>query len=206
MTTTVAPQVTTLVDLYQATATPRIVEVPSIPFLMIDGAGDPNVAIEYRDAISALYSLAYTLKFSVKKMFSFDYHVFPLEGLWWTEDMAAFSVARKSDWSWTMMIAQPEPVTVEVVDAAAAQLRTRKSLPALERVRFSQFAEGRAAQVLHRGPYADEGPTVERLHRFIREQGGTFDGRQQKHHEIYLSDPGRTAPERLRTIVRQAFV
>lgn len=190
---------TALEQLYKASTEPRIVEAPRGTFLMIDGAGDPNTSAAYRDAVAALYALSYTLKFALKKSAGLSYKVAPLEGLWWADDMRAFTAERKGDWRWTMMIAQPEAVTPALVAGAREEVRRTKALPA-ERVRLEPFAEGLAAQVLHRGPYASEGPTIAALHRFIHEQGYAFDG---KHHEIYLSNPARTAPERIKTIVRQ---
>jgi hypothetical protein len=192
--------------LHKATTDPHFVDVPAITFLMIDGAGDPNASADYRDAIAALYALSYALKFAVKKAGGGDYRVAPLEGLWWAEDPAAFSMERKQNWQWTMMIAQPAAVTPALLDTIRMEVRRKKALPALDRVRLASLVEGRAAQVLHRGPYETEGPTIERLHRFIREHGADFDGRAQKHHEIYLSDPTRTTPERMRTVVRQPIV
>ncbi len=171
-------------------------------FLAIDGAGDPNTSSEYRDAISALYSVAYALKFALKKS-GIDFHVSPLEGLWWADDMVHFSADQKGKWKWTMLIAQPDEVTRERVEQVVQDVARKKSLPALQHVRLITFHEGRCAQILHVGPYAAEGPTIERLHQFIHEHGGEFDGSQQKHHEIYLGDPSRTSPERLKTIIRQ---
>jgi hypothetical protein len=190
-------------QLYKAATDPRLVVVPPMAFLMVDGSGDPATDPEYPDAVAALYALSYALKFALKKAAGLDYRVAPLEGLWWADDMREFAAGRKGDWRWTMMIAQPEAVTPALIDAIRVEVPRKKALPALSRVRLESFAEGWAAQILHRGPYVDEGPTIERLHRFIREQGYTFDGRWQKHHEIYLSDPTRTAPERLKTILRQ---
>jgi hypothetical protein len=154
---------------------------------------------------AALYALSCALRFALKRAVGVDYRVAPLEGLWWAEDTAALSAGRKGDWQWTMMIAQPAAVDQALLDATREHVRRKKAFPALDRVRLAPFAEGRAAQVLHRGLYAAEGPAIERLHRFIRERGGRFDGRRQKHHEISLSDPARTAPERLETILRQPF-
>ena len=122
-------------------------------FLMIDGTGDPNTSSEYRDAISALYSLAYALKSGLKKS-GVEFKVSPLEGLWWADDMAEFSAERKGAWHWTMMIAQPNEVTPEVLEKVVQDLRQKKSLPALQRIRLITFAEGAAAQILHVGPYA----------------------------------------------------
>jgi hypothetical protein len=180
-----------------------IIDVPPMLFLMIDGAGDPNTATEYQEALQALYSLSYTLKFLLKKEQGLDYTVMPLEGLWWTPDMPAFDAQHKEQWLWTMMIAQPAEVTSAHVERARAEAQLKKPSPALARLRLEEFHEGLAVQIMYLGPYASEGPTIARLHAFIHEQGYTFDGRQQKHHEIYLSDPRRTAPEKLRTVIRQ---
>lgn len=180
-----------------------VVDVPQLSFLMVDGAGNPNTAAAYRQAVETLFSVAYGLKFIVKKSdLAIDYGVMPLEGLWWVDDMAHFSVERKDDWQWTAMILQPEYVTPALFDQACEQAARKKDLPALPLVRLASFHEGRAAQVLHIGPYAAEAPTIARLHAFIEQQGGQ---RQGKHHEIYLSDPARSAPERLQTIIRQPF-
>jgi hypothetical protein len=187
--------------LYRARQTPELVEVPELSFLMIDGQGDPNVSERYREAIQALYGVSYTLKFALKRAGGPEYRVAPLEGLWWVEDMTRFTIKDKSAWEWTAMIKQPPEVTQELVAEAAAEVAQKKQLPAARELRLERFAEGLAAQVLHVGPYPDEGPTIERLHAFIAEQGCATRG---KHHEIYLSDPRRTAPERLKTIIRQA--
>ena len=181
---------------------PQFVDLAPRQFLMIDGSGNPNTSPEYRDAVSALYSLAYSLKFALKKR-GVEFSVGPLEGLWWTDDMATFDAQRKDEWRWTMMIGQPDEVTPELFEQVVKEVARKKALPALGKVRLAIFSEGHAAQILHIGSYATEGPTVARLHRFIHDHGGSFDGREQKHHEIYISDPSRTAPERLRTIVRQ---
>lgn len=188
--------------LYSSPREPVVVEVPPINFLMIDGHGDPNVTPLYQEAVEGLFSLAYTLKFALKKAGGVDYGVMPAEGLWWVKDMAAFSLEDKAAWEWTMMIAQPEFVTAEWVEQARAEALKKKGLPALERIRFETYAEGTAAQMMHIGPYADEGPNIVRLHAFIAAQGGRLRG---KHHEIYLSDVRRSAPEKLRTVIRQPF-
>jgi hypothetical protein len=190
-----------LKELYAPGRRPSLVDVPEMSFLMIDGHGDPNVAAEYAQAVEALYSVSYTLKFMLKRgPQQIDYKVMPLEGLWWVPVMAAFSTSRKEDWDWTMMIAQPDEVDDDMAAQAVATAAAKKDLPAAPLVRLERFAEGRAAQVLHLGPYADEGPTIEGLHAFIADQGLERAG---KHHEIYLGDPRRTAPERLKTVVRQ---
>jgi hypothetical protein len=186
--------------LYQASRTSEFVRVPELAFVRIDGEGDPNTSPAYRDALEALYGLSYTLKFALKKELGLSYRVGPLEGLWWADDMAVFSTGRKADYRWTMMIAQPDEVTAERFDRARDEVRRKKGPGALDRVRLERFAEGLAAQVLYLGPYRDEGPTIERLHAFIRDAGYRLRG---KHHEIYLGDPRRSAPEKLRTIIRQ---
>ncbi|MCC6603627.1 MAG: GyrI-like domain-containing protein [Anaerolineae bacterium] len=194
-----------LKHLYTPTAkATAVVDVPAMNFLTILGEGDPNTAQWYKEAVSALYAVAYTLKFMVKKgEQALDYGVMPLEGLWWADDMSQFSVQDKSNWRWQAMIMQPEFVTAEMADEAKTQVLKKKGLTAVAQVNFARFAEGQAAQILYVGPYADEGPTIQKLHDFIWARGGQLTGR---HHEIYLSDPGRTAPEKLKTIIRQPFL
>ena len=177
-----------------------VVEVPPMNFLMIDGSGDPNISPEYTAAIEALYAVAYALKFKVKKSKGVDYVVMPLEGLWWTDDPARFDMRDKEKWKWTAMIMQPEYVTEEMFEETLAEVREKKGLAALDKMRFETYHEGLAVQILHIGPYAAEGPTIARLQIYIREHGYQLNG---KHHEIYLSDPRRTAPERLKTVLRQ---
>ena len=189
-----------LAELFGAKREPALVDVPELAYLMIDGHGDPNTSEEFAAAIAALYGISYTAKFTIKQTLGIDFHVMPLEGLWWTPDLATFSASDKSDWLWTAMIMQPPVVTAEIVEAARAKAAQRKPLDAIALVRFDRLAEGRAAQVLHIGPYSAEGPTVQRLHEFIAANGLALTG---KHHEIYLGDPRRSAPEKLRTIVRQ---
>lgn len=188
---------------YAPTGTPGIVDLPAMNFLMIDGKGDPNVAPAYVAAIEALYSVSYTLKFTIKRGPNpIDYGVMPLEGLWWAKDMADFARGDKSRWLWTAMILQPSFVTrAQIVEAMAA---AEKKNPdgAVRQLRFESFAEGRAAQLMHIGPYSAEAPNIEKLHAFIAAQDGELTG---KHHEIYLSDPRRAAPEKLKTIIRQPF-
>jgi hypothetical protein len=177
------------------------VDVPPLAYLMVDGQGDPNTSQAFQEAVEALYALSYTLKFVIKKgPRAIDYGVMPLEGLWWADDPRVFHAADKSTWKWTAMIAQPEFITRAQVDAAIAEVRKKKNPAALDRVRFETLTEGVAAQILYVGSFADEGPTILRMHEFIRAAGKELRG---KHHEIYLSDPRRTAPEKLRTILRQ---
>ncbi|SDO82641.1 hypothetical protein SAMN04515671_2075 [Nakamurella panacisegetis] len=194
------------VALYRATAEPQIVMVPEMTFLMIDGTGDPETGESFQRAIPVLYGLSYTVRFALKRSLGVQHKVGALEGLWWAPDMDAFRVKNGGDWQWTMMIRQPPEVSADLVEAARAELAEKKDLRRLDDTRLESFTEGRAAQIMHLGPYEAEGPTIARLHDFIHEHGGRFDGRFQKHHEIYLGDPRRSAPERLRTILRQPFL
>jgi len=177
-----------------------VVDVPPMQFLMIYGQGDPNTAPAYAAAIEMLYSVSYALKFASKKQLARDYGVMPLEGLWWAEDMTSFSVDNKDAWLWTTMIMQPDWIDAAMVEAAKEAAGRKKNLPALPKLRLETFHEGLAVQILYIGPYADEAPTIARLHAYIVENGYQTAG---KHHEIYLSDPRRTAPEKLKTIIRQ---
>lgn len=193
-----------LKDLYHPpTDHPVLVQVPEMRLLMIDGAGDPNTSPAYEEAIGAIYGLAYTLKFSIKKQQGIDYPVMALEGLWWTPDMRDFSQDNKTNWLWTMMLMQPEVVTDALLVEARTQVEKKRPSAALARVRLEAFEEGLAAQIMHIGPYAAEAPTIAKLHAFIQAQGYQ---RRGKHHEIYLGDPRRAAPEKLKTIVRQPVV
>lgn len=182
-----------------------VVDVPRMNFVMVDGQGDPNTSQEYAEALEALYAVSYAIKFKIKKSEGgVDYSVMPLEGLWWTDDMSEFSVEDKGAWKWTAMIMQPEAyVTGTHFEEARGEVGAKKGLPATPRLRFEPFREGPSLQIMHLGPFSEEGPTIEKVHRGIRERGGEPDG---KHHEIYLSDFRRTKPERLRTIIRQPFV
>jgi hypothetical protein len=188
-------------DLYAPKARDfEIVDVPELGFLMIDGHGDPNTAVAYRDAVQALYAVAYAVRAVGKQRLGRVHTVAPLEGLWSAEDLEVFRTRDKRAWDWTMMIAQPDWITPEIVDDARAAA-ARKQLPALGLVRFERYTEGCSAQILHIGSYDDEGPVLERLHRtFLPAHGLAPVGR---HHEIYLSDPRTTEPAKLRTILRQ---
>lgn len=180
----------------------RVVDVPELQYLMIDGHGDPNTSPEYTSALETLYPLAYTLKFLSKRELDRDYVVMPLEGLWWADDMTSFTSARdKSQWDWTMMIMQPQWLGPAECAAARAQLTAKGAPERLDEVRWGTLREGRCVQTLHVGSYDDETPVLEELHeRFIPGQGLRMAG---IHHEIYLSDARRVAPEKLRTILRQ---
>ena len=187
---------------YQPSATEfAIVEVPAMRFLMIDGEGDPRSAQSYEEAIQALYSVSYPLKFASKKQLARDYTVPPLEGLWWADDMSGFVRGDRDEWKWTMMIMVPEWIEPAMVDEAVEAAKAKKDLPALALLRHEMFDEGRAVQIMHIGPYSEEGPVLARLHdEFMPANGLTFNGH---HHEIYLGDPRKTAPEKLKTVLRQ---
>lgn len=187
---------------YTAKRTPAIVDVPTRPFLMIDGRGDPNTAQEYRDAIEALYPIAYGLRAAIKSATGDAYTVMPLEGLWWVPDVRDFDPADKSNWSWTAMISLPDVVTEGMAAEVIAEVTATKNLAAGPKARIERFTEGAAAQILHIGPYADEAPTIQQLHEYIAGLGHELSG---KHHEIYLSDARRGDPATLRTIIRQPF-
>ena len=182
-----------------------IVDVPEMSFLMIEGEGDPNTSQEYQDSIEALFSVSFKVKFISEKENSQDYVVMPLEGLWWVENMEDFNILDKSGWKWTAMVRQPDFISEDIIKKAIEEVQKKKNLPALSRIRFQNMHEGLSAQIMHIGPYAEEGPTIKKLHNFIEEKGYEFDGSipGEKHHEIYISDMRRTKPEKLKTIIRQ---
>ena len=190
-----------LKHLYQPSAKEVVqVDVPTMNFLMVDGAGDPNTSQAYAEAVEALFAVSYAVKFMVKKgSLAIDYGVMPLEGLWWTEDLSKFSIQEKSDWKWTAMMMQPAFVTNAMIDAAIAEVARKKNPAAISKVRFETLTEGLCAQILHIGPFSEEGPTVEKVHQFIDARGK----RIGKHHEIYLSDIRKAAPAKWKTIIRQ---
>jgi hypothetical protein len=194
----------------------RVVDVPDLQYLMIDGHGDPNTSPAFTEAVEALYPLAYALKFATKRDLGRDYVVMPLEGLWWADDMDAFTTSRdKSQWDWTMMIMVPDWVDQEMFTAAREQVASKKVAPnrgtpnemtsggprRLAEVRLERLSEGRCVQTLHVGTFDDEADVLAKMHdEFIPANGLQMVG---KHHEIYLSDSRRVASERLRTILRQ---
>ncbi|RLC49226.1 MAG: hypothetical protein DRZ79_06310 [Candidatus Cloacimonadota bacterium] len=181
-----------------------VVDVPVMNFLMVDGEGNPNNSAQFQDAIDALYNISFTIKMLPKKGIVpqgyFEYVVPPLEALWWTDEINNFNMENKNSWKWTLMIMQPEFVTKNLVEETIVTLKKKKQNPALSKVRFATFDEGLSAQILYIGPYSEEAPTIKKIHDFIEEHGYKSNG---KHHEIYLSDPRRTAPEKLKTILRQ---
>jgi len=176
------------------------VEVPTFRFLMIDGEGDPNTSHEYAEAVEALFSVSYTAKFMVKKgAQEIDYAVMPLEGLWWSDDMSAFITNDRSKWRWTMMIMQPHFVETDVIEESIAEVKRKKTLPAVGELRLESFTEGLCAQTLHVGPFTEEGPTIQRVHDFIAARSALAG----KHHEVYLSDIRRADSSKWQTIIRQ---
>ena len=190
-------------DFYKAGPEPRLLTLPPLLYLCIDGRGDPNHSPDFGAAMQALYSLAYGLKFAVKKQNpALDFGVMSLEALWWAEDMAAFSLERRDEWLWRAVILQPDFITPAHLDEVRADALKKKPVIAaeLQKAFLLTVEEGACAQILHTGPYSAEGPSVAALHAFIDAQGLRKRG---KHHEIYLSDPRRSEPERMQTIIRQ---
>ncbi|WP_346356110.1 GyrI-like domain-containing protein [Azotosporobacter soli] len=190
-------------ELYSASAKKcAMVDVPEMNFLMIDGQGNPNTSPKFQAAVEALFSVSYTLKFTIKKTQEIDYGVMPLEGLWWSGNPDDFASANKDDWKWTLMIMQPHYVTAELVQQAIEKVVEEKKIETVRKLRYEAFCEGSAAQILHIGPFSEEGPTVVKLHQFISENGYELRG---KHHEIYLSDTRRAEPSKWKTVIRQGF-
>jgi hypothetical protein len=176
------------------------VEVPAMNFVKVDGHGDPNVVPAYRAAVEWLYAVSYAMKFAARAQLGTDYVVPPLEGLWWATDPAAFAARRKDEWSWTMMIMAPDLVTPEIFEASVARASKKLGTPP-DSLRHEPFEEGLCLQTLHVGSYDDEAPLLARLHDELMPAGGwAFAG---PHHEIYLSDPRKVAPEKLKTVLRQ---
>lgn len=176
------------------------IDVPEFNYFMVDGFGDPNNSPVFQEAVELLYGLSYTLKFIVKKENpDSDYSVMPLQGLWWADNMEHFLEGKKENWKWTLMILQPDFITTEQVNKARIEAEKKKKV-SFEKVRFQKYNEGLAAQIMHIGPYSEEHPTIEKLHKFIADSGCKRFG---LHHEIYLGDPRRADPAKLKTIIRQ---
>ncbi len=197
-------------DLYKPSAKkPMLIEVPRLQFAMIDGAietgGEPGTSPEFRESMMTLYGLSYTLKFTSKlrKKNPIDYPVMALEGLWWVED-GQFDITVKDNWYYTVMMLQPEHITQEMFEEAREQVRKKRGdLPALTRARLEYFEEGLCVQMMHIGPYATEPATIEVMRAFAAENGYRDRvGTNGKHHEIYMSDPRRVSPEKLKTVLR----
>ena len=186
--------------LFSAKLAPVFVDVPRLQYLAIEGRGDP-AAPEFEGAVQALYSTAYTVKFGLKRAGRQDFVVPPLEGLWHADDPSAFTEDRRDEWQWVLMLMQPEHVNAgDLAEALETLSRKGKRIDSHRRLRIQQLEQGQAVQCLHVGPYSDEGPSIRALHEYAAEQGYSLAG---MHHEIYLSDPRRAAPENLKTILRQ---
>jgi len=181
-----------------------IVDVPAFKFAMIDGkiepGASPGMSPSFQQALEALYGITYTLKFASKlrKENPIDYSVMALEGLWWVEG-GEFDITRPDNWSWTAMIMQPDHISEAMYQDGLEQLRKKRPNPALDKMRFETFHEGLCVQIMHIGPYAEEPATLQKMDTYARENGYRLRG---KHHEIYLGDPRRSAPEKLKTVLR----
>lgn len=198
-------------DLYQPTTRPAIVDVPEMTFITVDGQGDPNTSAEYLTAVEILYGLSYSIKMSKTSGNPpegyFEYIVLPLEGLWSLDDGGAFkgngAILDKSRFIWTLLIRQPEFVTNEVLETAKTALAKKKPQLGLSHARLEKFTEGLCVQVMHLGSYDDEPATVAAMDRFAIENGYIMDINEiRRHHEVYLSDPRKVVPKKLKTVVR----
>jgi hypothetical protein len=185
---------------YLPPAKPTILSVPAFPYLKIDGKGNPNTSPDFQTNTNLLYTLSYTLRFAVKKSINIAYTVMPLEGLWWAEDMGSYLKADKDQWQWTLMIMQPLFITEEMVAEGKAEVIRKKKLAEVNQVRFEPYEAGTCVTMLHVGSYDDERPNIQWMHDYAREQGYELTG---LHQEIYLSDPRKTAPEKMKTVLRQ---
>jgi hypothetical protein len=184
------------------------IEVPKFKYLSIEGKGNPNTSIDYQNSINALMPVSFKTKFLMKKEYSSDYVVMPLEGLWWADNIEDFRSNNKDVWKWKSMIMQPDFVEKEHINQAIDEVLSKKDISpdiisSIEKIKFEDFKEGLSAQILHVGSYSDEKSTINKLHENILDNGYEFNG---LHHEIYLSDVRRTKPEKLRTIIRQPII
>lgn len=176
----------------------EIVDVPELKFIMIDGLGDPNSAA-FQSAVQSLYNLSYTTKFTQKFKEGIDYPVMALEGLWWVgNNPDEFDLNARDKWNWTLMIMQPPFITEKILDETVSTLKEKGKQ--VDNFGLKNFREGLSAQIMHMGPYSTESGTIEKIREFMRENSYSLNG---KHHEIYMGDPRRTAPARLKTILRQ---
>ena len=177
-----------------------IVDVPEMAFLMIDGVGAP-ASPDFALAVETLYGVAYALKFASKADPGIDYVVMPLEALWWAEDFAVFQPDSedRDAWHWRALIAQPDHISEAMFETAVEKTRTKKGNLALDRLRLERFHEGLSVQIMYIGPYSDEGPTIAAMHQYAEDEGYSL---RDHHHEIYISDPNRTTPEKMKTVLR----
>ena len=180
-----------------------LIDVPKWNFIVIDGQGAPE-SEQFSQSMQALYPVAYTIKFDKKKAGGPDFSVMAMEGLFWADDMAVFmpETADRNKWQWTLGIMQPDFITREDFYHALKAAKKKKDNPALDKVRFESFTEGKSAQIMHIGPYSAEGPNIQKIHQKIAGIGGKLYG---KHHEIYLSDPRRVTPDKMKTVIRQPY-
>ncbi|MHA2095928.1 MAG: GyrI-like domain-containing protein [Candidatus Hodarchaeales archaeon] len=189
--------------LYNPARDPHIIDIPDMWFFMVDGTGHPGNNPLYQEAMQLLYGASFTLKMSVMKPLGKDYVVPPLEGLWWAEDMTVFTksfMEKKDEWKWTSMIRIPDFVEEEQIKKALRIFKEKKNPENIHKIRYEKYSEGTVVQVLHLGPYSEEGPIINNMHKYAGDNGYLL---HNKHHEIYLSDPRRTKPEKLRTVIRQ---
>ena len=192
-----------LKPLFSPKKTPHLVDVPPLQYLMIDGDGAPE-SQTFREALGALYSTAYTLKFMLKSANRTDFVVPPLEALWWADDLRVFHENARDEWQWTIMIMQPWYISADGLVGAVAELtKKNKRTPAHDGLSLETLEEGRAVQVMHIGPYSEEGPVIATMHAYAMAEGCKL---ISKHHEIYLCDPRRTAPEKLKTVLRPPVI
>jgi hypothetical protein len=197
--------------LYQPKTGPVIIDVPTMKFLMVDGKGAPDPddgtgehVSDFQDAMGALYGVVYSIKMSYKgdeQLPGYEnFKVPPPEALWWMTDHSDFDMTKPNEWRWTLMLRVPDFVTQNIVDKYIDQLVIKKKSNRYKKVRLEEYTEGNSVQILHVGPYAEEGPNIQKMHVFAQEQGYKLHG---KHHEIYFGDPRRTAPANLKTVLRQ---
>ena len=193
-----------LKQFYNPKPIPQIVEIPSMQYLMIDGSGAIE-GKEFKTAIETLFSISFKAKFISKETLKFDYAVMPLEGLWWADDMNDFISNKKENWKWTLMIMQPDIITNEIINSAIQVIR-KKKLELSDNVKLQPYTEGKSVQMMHIGPFSEEHANIMKMHKLIEENEGKFDGKINKHHEIYLSDFRKVDPMKMKTILRQPFV
>ena len=176
---------------------PVLVDLPQMKYIMVDGAGEPG-GESFQQAMGVLYNVAYTMKFQVKKALKKDYDMMAPEGLWWMKGKV-FDQTKRDKWLWTLMILVPDFVTPRMFADAVAAVRSKKNPPGLDRARMETLDEGRAVQVMHIGPYSAETESIAKIDAYAKEHGYKVVG---KHHEIYLGDPRRAAPSKLKTVIR----
>jgi hypothetical protein len=184
---------------------PVMLDIPQFQYLTIEGQGTTK-SESFQEAIKALFSVSYKTKFIIKKEKSVDYGVMPLEGLWWADDMNDFINDNRSEWKWILMIMQPGFVEADTIQSVIELLSKKEGYGSLKKLKLQSFTEGHAAQIMHIGPFSEEHENIMKLHRLIEMNHFKFDGKMQKHHEIYLSDFRKVAPEKMKTILRQPFI